>query len=126
MRSRNHDGSWEITDDIHIFFHRTGIIFLADNIKQLGLDSADFRGHFDANGIEELNIFCAINPQYHIITMTQPGIMKNRYLDGNRFYFLADGDKNPNLALDPFLHKSAALFEEEMLDKALAKFTNVN
>ena len=116
----------EVLDNIHAFFRRTGIVSYFKELEWLGFEPNKFSGSFrDAEVVSLIN-FCENDSDYHIVTMTHPGQMENRYVPGKRIYLLARGDKNPNLALNPFLHKSVDLFTEEVFDKIRTMVSEVD
>ena len=116
----------ELTDNVHSFFRRTGIIVNDDELEWLGLNLSCFTPIFGESEEHVIVDFCRNNPEYHIITMTYPGHMENRYVSSKRAYFLAKGDKNPNLALNPFVGENAELITEKVMDQALSIISDVN
>ena len=126
MSATCHEYKMELTDNVHSFFQRTGIIVNGDELEWLGLNSYSFTATFLESVVHMIVDFCKNNPEYHIITVTSPGHMENRYVPGKRVYYLAKGDKNPNLALNPFVGENAELFTEKVMDTALAIISDIN
>ena len=127
MGLKRHEPHWEVTDDLHSFYKRTGIIRYHVELEWLGLTTYSFSGIFDESHRTQLEEFCKANPEYHLITSTAPGLLVNQYIPArDNIYFLARGDKNPNLALDALLHKSAELFMEEGFAEAFAMISDVD
>jgi len=116
----------ELTDDYSAFFDRVGMLRYYKDLEPLGFYLDNFTGIFYEKQAKQLLNFCERNNAYHIVTQTHPGRYENRCVPGCRTYFLADGDKNPNLVLNPFLKKSVELFSEEVSDKALAMILEIN
>ena len=116
----------ELTDDFNSFFDRVGLLHCYKDIEPLGFYLDNFTGIFNEKRLKELSAFCENNFAYHIVTQTHPGRYENRYVPDCGCYFLADGDKNPNLVLNPFLKKNAELCSEEVFDKALAMILEIN
>ena len=116
----------EVTDDYNGFFRCTGLINDYREIEWLGFNLQNFCGLFYPRHLPDLTAFCAENEEYHIISVMPGHVYQNRCLEGASCYFLANGDKNPDLVLQPFLHKSVELFQEEVFEKALTMFGNVN
>ena len=116
----------EITDDFSTFFDRVGMLRYYKELESLGFFLDNFTGIFHEKQVNQILGFCEKNGAYHIVTQTRPGRYENRYVPGCRTYFLADGDKNPNLVLNPFIKKSAELFSEEVFDKALTMILEID
>ena len=127
MGFRRHEPHWEVTDDLNGFYQKTGIIRFYTELEWLGLCSNNITGIFDNSNREQLETFCRENPEYHIMTSTAPGLVVNQYIPArDNIYFLAHGEKNPNLALDNLLHKSVELFMEEGFAEMLAMISDIN
>ena len=126
MGTTQYKNQVEITDDIHIFFRRTGLLYLTEQVEWLGFRLNNSLGVFNESQAQMLVKFCEQNPEYHIISGTGPGYLENRYVPGHRTYYLAKGDKSPNLVLYIFLNKNMHLFTEEMFDQALAMVPDIN
>ena len=104
----------------------TGKLFYYKELEWLGFYLDNVNGRFGQNQVDLLLDFCEKNPEYHIMTQTHPGRYVNRYIPGNDSYFLANGDKNPTLMLNPFIRENADLFAEDMLNTALAVIADIN
>ena len=126
MGARFKENLVEVTDDCHAFFERTGTLRYYEDVEALGFETFDVIGHFMGSRAEELVGFCTDQPNYHIVTVTRSGYYENRYVPGQSLYYLANGDSNPNLVLNIFLHKHPELFAEEGLAKALAIIAQVD
>ena len=101
MGATSLDNQTELTDDFEAFYERTGLIFSYLDILSLGFGRNDTYCGFFTGSQQELELvdFCKKKPWYHIITITGPGRYENRYMPGERLFYLGDGDKNPNLVL---------------------------
>ena len=110
----------EFTDDISMFYARTGLLCLAKQLEWLDLPIKDAFGLFDESQIEMLVDFCSFHHEFHIISGTNPGWLENRYVTGQRTYYLGNGDKDPNFVLNIFLKGDAHLFAEATFEEALA------
>jgi len=115
----------ELTFDVHAFYRRTGTILNSLELEWLGLKFDDLSAIFRGYEVNLILDFCKDNDEYHIITMTEPGRLENRYVPGKRVYYLAKGDKNQNLAVNPFVGPNAALFEERVIQTTLAIISDV-
>jgi hypothetical protein len=115
----------EVTDDYELFYERTGFIYDYQELESLGFEMFSFAGNFLPSSVPGLMTFCKKNPNYHIITTTDPGRYENCYVPGKRSYHLGNGDKNQNLVLNLCLHKSPELFAEETLAQAFAIFPDI-
>jgi len=110
----------ELTHDIHAFYRRTGTILNHEELEWLGLKYDDSSPIFGNSTVHIIIDFCRHYGDYHIVTMTEPGRLENRYVPDNGVYYLAKGDKNPNLAVNPFVGPNAELFAERAMQTALA------
>ena len=116
----------EVTDDYSDFMKRIGLLFGPRQMSVIGIPPDEIWGTFWESSSSMLLAFCKENPTYHILTSTGPGRFENRYIPGQKFYLLGEGDKNPNLVLDICLIKNPNLLLEEMLEEALAKSYSVD
>ncbi|MBF0442653.1 MAG: hypothetical protein HQK54_12170 [Oligoflexales bacterium] len=127
MSASCHEYKIELTDNVHAFFRQTGIILNHEELEWLGFQLKNgFTTIFGDSEVPLIIQFCEENPEYHIITMTQPGHIENRYVPGKRVYYLAKGDKNPNLVLNPFIGPNAPLFIEKVTNQALTIISDIN
>ena len=127
MGLKRHEPQWEVTDDLHGFCRRTGILYWYAELEWLGFHLNDVCGTLDNSHREHSEQFCEENPEYHIMTMIAPGGLVNHYVPAkDNLYHLARGDKNPNLVLDVLLHKSVELFIEEGFAEAFAQIPDVD
>ena len=110
----------EITDDFHRFFRQVGLINDYREIEWLGFCLDNVIGLFAPEKLPDLREFCRHNEEYHIVSMLPECRYENCFVRDAKCYFLADGDKNPLLTLQPFLNKSMDLIQEEILEKAFA------
>ena len=116
----------EVTDDLHAFFQRTGLIVNYKEIEWLGFKLDNFTGLFWRRHLPELMEFCSRNEEYHIISL-MPGVCyENCYNQKAKNFHLAKGDSNPHLVLNPFLHKQRDLLYEEIFEEVLAKYRDVD
>ena len=120
MGARFKENLIEVTDDCHAFFIQTGTLCYYEEVEALGFKTFDVIGHFMGSDAGKLVEFCKDHPNYHIVTVTRSGYYENRYVPDQSLYYLANGDPNPHLVLNLFLHKNPELFAEEGLAKALA------
>ncbi len=90
------------------FTRLVGIIACPDDLSELGLKEFILRGIFPPQNSAELINFCKKNPEYHIVSYVNSNMKVNKYIPGASFYFLADGDPNPQLLY------STALSDEEL------------
>jgi hypothetical protein len=104
----------ELSHDISAFYRRTGTILNPNELIWLGLKADDLTAIFDEDEVKILHEFCKDNSEYHIITITEPGRLENLYVPDKRVYYLAKGDKNPNLAVNPFVGPDAEVFMERV------------
>ena len=126
MGARFKENLIEVTDDYQSFLKRTGTLTYYKDLEDMGFQMFNVCGFFMVTQTSELLQFCEDNPNYHILTMTRPGYYENRYVPDQMVYHLANGEKNPNLVLNLFLHKNPELFLEEGFAKALAIISQVN
>lgn len=82
------------------FCRRTGLISNPDKLALLGLHPRDAAGGFWTDDGKRLSAFCRKNPDYHIISIVNPGYKVNRFVAGCYRYYLAKGDDNPDLQLE--------------------------
>jgi hypothetical protein len=110
-----------ITDNSNEFYDITGLIYCFMDLIRLGFSrDHTFSGLFIADDVPMLLDYCKRNPTYHLITVTGSGRYENRFIAGERFYYLGNGDKDPDLVLDLLLYKSEAEFMRVGFAKALA------
>ena len=110
----------EMTHDIHAFYRRTGTILNPLELMWLDLKFEDLTPIFGDSEVGVILTFCRENPEYHVISMTESGRLENRFVPDSGVYYLAKGDKNPNLAVNPFVGPNAALFAEQVMETALS------
>ena len=126
MGAAGHENKVEVTDDAFLYDERTGLLWDFLELERLGFQMESYCGYFSGSRIDELLYFCKKNPCYHIISTTDADLFVNRYIPGQRFYYLGDGDNNPDLVLNPFLRKSRELFAEEGFAELFAVVSDVN
>ena len=127
MGLKRHEPHWEVTDDLHGFYRRTGILYWYTELEWLGFYLNNVGGTFDDSHREQIEQFCEENPEYHIMTVIAPGLLVNHYVPAkDNLYHLARGDKSPNLVLDSLLHKNLELLIEEGLAEAFAMIPDVD
>ena len=110
----------EVMTSSAAFHRRTGLIGDYREIEWLGFELSNYVGIFMEEDLPELLEFCEANPEYHIVTCTDPGRNVNRYIPGKKIYHLADGDKNPNLVLNWLLDEKRPLIDEDLRREVLA------
>ena len=110
----------ELSHDISAFYRRTGTILNANELIWLGLKADDLTAIFGESEVNILLEFCKDNPEYHIVTIAEQGRLENRYVPGKRVHYLAKGDKNPNLAVNPFVGPDAELYAERVMQSILS------
>jgi len=115
----------ELIVDISEFYRRVGLVAYYLELEWLGLVPNFCSGFFWGEDLPQLQQFCRGNPQYHIVSTTSPGRLVNKYVPGAKIYYLADGDRNPNLVLNPLVSPKRALVDEEVVCSALAIINNV-
>ena len=80
MSATRHAYKAELIDNIVNFYRRIGIMLNHDEaLARLGFKLDNVSGAFGSSWIDDLLEFCTQNPQYHIVTMTVPGRLENRY-----------------------------------------------
>ena len=110
-----------LMDDFAMFVERTGLIIAPEDLSMLGLPLADIQAAFWGSSSDMLLEFCEQYPQYHIVTITGPGRLENKYIPCKNIYMLAAGDSHPGLVIDMCLKKDPNLLLEEMLMRLLPK-----
>jgi hypothetical protein len=83
---------------IQAFDDRVGLIQDYWEVHLIGLESDDASGVFFASRLQVLQSYCKKNPAYHIVSLKNHNYF-NRPIVGMKGYFLADGDKDPELEL---------------------------
>ncbi len=116
----------EITNDASAFYSRIGLLKTYRQLRPLGLEISEIIAVFDQSQIGMLQEFCTENPDHHIVTLTRPERLENRFVPNNNLYMLANGDSNPDLVLDIFWKKNRYLVLEEGFDEALAMGSSVD
>ena len=121
MENWKKENSLLITDNLNEFYAITGLIYNFMDLIRLGFSrDHTFSGLFIAADVPMLLDYCERNPTFHLITVTGSGRYENRYIAGERFYYLANADKDPCLVLDLLLYKSEDEFMREGFARALA------
>lgn len=102
-----------VTCNYHSFCRQVGMIFHVPDLKQLGLQTENIGGAFRGDDVDDLLDFCAQNPQFHVVTSLGKGMYVNRYHSKGLSFFLANGDRSPDLMLNAsFLLESMGLLNE--------------
>lgn len=83
----------------HEFHRKTGIIGCVHRLNEMNLEPRDIIGVFWLRDIAKLFETCKNDIRLHIVTNINPGLTVNRYVEGSYGFYLADGDKDPNLEL---------------------------
>ena len=107
------------------FNRRVGLITNYYDLEWLGLTGHDFCGTFECRFLPQLIQFCKDNPEYHILTSSGPGRLINCLVEGNDFYKVGDGDKDPALVLNYLLDPQWLVSYEDGISSALAELDNV-
>ena len=82
-------------------FHRkVGMILCIDRLTAMGLCPRNAVGNFWKCDVGTLLDYCKKNPEYHIVTIIQPGLEINRFEPDGFRYHLADGDANSQLSVE--------------------------
>ena len=81
------------------FCKRVGRVWLYHILSFLDLEPDALSGHFEPRKVQTLIDFCAENPEYHILSCNDHKIY-NKYIANANFYYLADGDQEPDLLFD--------------------------
>ncbi len=116
----------ELMVDIHQYFRRVGMISDFRELAWLGFDMGIYLSIFPQHLAAQLLTFCRENPEYHVVTSVDPGRWVNKYVPDCRCYKLANGDKNPNLVLNPLVSPERALVDEEVICSALTMLNNTD
>lgn len=95
------------------FHRRVGTLNWYEDLEALGFTPDCVIGAFYLSDIPALQQFCLSNSKYHIVTYISSLVMVNRFDKSGRFYFLADGDKDPSIEL---------VFPQEVDDHLAAEF----
>jgi hypothetical protein len=112
--------------DIDEFHRRVGLVGSYLELEWLGFKIESYGGSFRARRLPELIGFCTANPEYHIVTYTDLGRFANKNVPDKDLYFLAKGDKNPNLVLNHLIDPARALITEETICSALSVLSDLN
>ena len=110
----------ELIVDICEFYRRVGLVASYLDLEWLGLQPNLCSDFFWSEDLPHLQQFCRENPEYHIVSSSSPGRLENRYVPGAQTYSIANGDRNPNLVLNPMVNPKWALVDEEVVCSALA------
>ena len=102
------------------FVDRVQVIHDYREILWLDLEPRSAGAIFFADDVEVLQSFCKNNPDYHIVTSTDPHRLVNTFVPGHRFYHLAKGDRNPALILNLTLTSDFLLLVEDAHHQAPA------
>ena len=109
----------ELITSVADFFRRTGIVADYRELEWLGFKLDNYIGIFSKKYLPQLLEFCEANPEYHIVTSTEPGRLVNAYIPGKKTYNLAKGDPSSNLVHNRFLDPRRPLIDEDLTCKAL-------
>lgn len=89
----------DTVDDHNQFCKLVGKVWLYPILNFLDLEPDALSGHFEPQKVQTLIDFCAINPEFHIISCNDHKIY-NKYIPNANCYYLADGEQNPDLLFD--------------------------
>jgi hypothetical protein len=104
----------ELILDAKTFHRAVKIIVDQEEVRWLGFDPFSQTGSFHPEDVPGILAFCAKNPEYHIVTYTSDHHYVNRYVQGQKSYMLATGDKNPYLVHNPWLDPNHHLIEDDV------------
>jgi hypothetical protein len=87
----------------------------------LGFQSKDNFGSFIESELASIQQFCVDNPDFHIVTRTGDFYV-NRVVEGSNAYWLADGDKSPDLEVKWNVEMDEVTLEKLRTHKGLAEY----
>lgn len=90
----------KLTYDHHEFSQRVREISDYDKLTELGFTTQTLSGIFFPSDANSLLRFCAENPEYHLTSSLGNCIIVNRYEPQGKTFKLAEGDRDPEYALD--------------------------
>ena len=88
----------KILQDYSKFWNKVGL--LADLKNSYGIDLEPcwgILGLFKPHRLSELKKYVEEHPEYHIISKLENDMMINKIIDNSIGYFLAEGDKDPEI-----------------------------
>ncbi len=87
--------------DDHMEFARA-VKQISDYVRlcEMGFTTHSLTGSFFHADVPELLEFCRENPEFHITSMVDDGIIVNRYDPNGGVFKLAEGEKDPDYAFD--------------------------
>jgi len=111
--------------DTNEFYDRVGLVWNYYELEWLGFKPFDYCGNFDLEDLPQLQEFCRLNCDYHIVSGFKGSRKLNKLVPDARCYWLANGDKDPtlvhNFLLDPNLH----LIMEDVITEATAVLRDI-
>ena len=107
------------------FNRRVGLISNFHELEWLGLSGHDFSGVFTSSFLPSLIEFCKCNSDHHILTCDAPGRLLNGLVEGEDFYMIGNGDKDPALVLNYLLDPLWPVAYEDGIRSALAELNNI-
>jgi hypothetical protein len=90
-------------------------------IWDLGFQSKDSFGSFIESELASIQIFCADNPGFHVVSRSGDFDV-NHVIKGSNAYWLADGDNSPDLRVKWNVEMDEESIEELRTHKGLAEY----
>ncbi len=78
-------------------FRRRVAVLVDYEFEEVDIIPDSMIGTFDNHRLDELQDFCAKNPDYHIVSNVNVGLYFNKALPDAQAFYLAEGDTNPDL-----------------------------
>jgi len=92
---------YQVTNNFRHFWNRVGILRSLLRFAELDIEPSSVTGAFDPQRVAEMTQFCRKHPEYHIVSLIRDGSYLNGFSANGSSYYLANGDRNPNLAFNP-------------------------
>jgi len=112
MSAKGHGNRIEMIVDIVEFYDRVGIVGSYKELAWLGFELDNFGGIFRSKDHPQLLRFCEENPEYHVVTCTEPGRFVNHYVPNQRLYKLAKGDSYPHIPVLRCRYRVSGIFRD--------------
>ncbi len=90
----------KLTYDLHEFSRKVKTISDYERLVELGFTTQTLSGIFFPSDIPALLAFCEENPEFHITSGLGEGIIVNRLDPRGKSFKLAEGNNDPDYALD--------------------------
>jgi hypothetical protein len=111
--------------DTNEFYDRVGLVWNYYELEWLGFKPFDYSGNFDLDDLPQLQEFCQLNPEYHIVSGFPGGRKINKFVPDARCYWIANGDKDPTLMLNFLLNPNLPLIMEDVITAATAVLRDI-